>query len=209
MDKKLNSQIFDHALNDLTRCDVDLARVIRDYGRPTVLRRSAGFMSLVLLILEQQVSLASADACYKRLVAAVPRLNPKNILALSALNFRDAGVSRQKTRYIRDLAEAVLDKRLTLQNLVYLSDEEVRENLCQVKGVGPWTADVYLLACLQRPDVWPSGDIALQTAVRDIKGLKIRPDQQKLIEIGEVWRPWRSVAAGILWHYYLKAVRKK
>ena len=209
MDKKLTSQIFDHALHDLTQRDDDLARVIRDYGRPTVLRRTGGFKSLVLLILEQQVSLASADACYKRLITAVPRLNPLNILALSDSGFREAGVSRQKTRYIRDLADAVLNKRLKLQSLFYLRDEEVRENLSQVKGIGPWTADVYLLACLSRPDVWPTGDIALQTAVRDIKGLGNRPDEKELFEIGELWKPWRSVAASLLWHYYRNVVRKK
>ena len=209
MDKKLTSQNFDHALHDLTQRDDDLARVIRDYGRPTVLRRTGGFKSLVLLILEQQVSLASADACYKRLITAVPRLNPLNILALSDSGFREAGVSRQKTRYIRDLADAVLNKRLKLQSLFYLRDEEVRENLSQVKGIGPWTADVYLLACLSRPDVWPTGDIALQTAVRDIKGLGNRPDEKELFEIGELWKPWRSVAASLLWHYYRNVVRKK
>ena len=209
MDKKLNSQTFGHALHDLTQRDDDLARVIRDYGRPTVLRRTGGFKSLVLLILEQQVSLASADACYKRLITAVPRLNPLNILALSDSGFREAGVSRQKTRYIRDLADAVLNKRLKLQSLVDLSDEEVRKNLVQVKGIGPWTAEVYLLACLSRPDVWPTGDIALQTAVRDIKGLGNRPDEKELFEIGELWKPWRSVAASLLWHYYRNVVRKK
>ena len=180
MDKKLTSQNFDHALHDLTQRDDDLARVIRDYGRPTVLRRTGGFKSLVLLILEQQVSLASAAACYKRLITAVPRLNPRNILGLSAAGFREAGVSRQKTRYIRDLADAVLNKRLKLESLLYLRDEEVRENLSQVKGIGPWTADVYMLTCLSRPDVWPTGDIALQTAVRDIKGLGNRPDEKEL-----------------------------
>ena len=209
MYKKLNSHNFDHALHDLTQRDDDLARVIRDCGRPTVSRRTGGFKSLVLLILEQQVSLASADACYKRLITAVPRLNPTNILALSDSGFRDAGVSRQKTRYIRDLADAVLGKRLKLQSLVYLSDEKVRKNLVQVKGIGPWTAEVYLLACLSRPDVWPTGDIALQTAVRDIKGLGNRPDEKELFEIGELWKPWRSVAASLLWHYYRNVVRKK
>ena len=209
MDKKLTSQNFDHALHDLTQRDEDLARVIRDYGRPTVMRRTGGFKSLVLLILEQQVSLASADACYKRLITAVPRLNPLNILALSDSGFREAGVSRQKTRYIRDLADAVLNKRLKLESLLYLRDEEVRENLSQVKGIGPWTADVYLLACLSRPDVWPTGDMALQTAVRDIKGLGNRPDEKELFEIGELWKPWRSVAASLLWHYYRNVVRKK
>jgi len=107
------------------------------------------------------------------------------------------------------LADAVLGKRLKLQSLDNLSDEEVRKNLVQVKGIGPWTAEVYLLACLSRPDVWPTGDIALQTAVRDIKRLEYRPDEHELFEIGELWRPWRSVAARLLWHYYMNVVRKK
>ena len=209
MNTPLTQATFENALTVLARRDPELGAVIREFGKPRIRKRSGGFKTLVLLILEQQVSLASANACYKRLLKVVIRITPENVLTLSGLQFRNAGISRQKTRYICNLAECVLDKKLHLRRLSHLSDDKVRRQLMQVTGIGPWTADVYLLTCLLRPDVWPVGDIALQAATQEVQGLQVRPNPDRLTEIGESWRPWRSVAARILWHHYLNAPRRK
>ena len=209
MNTPLTQATFENALTVLARRDPELGAVIREFGKPRIRKRSGGFKTLVLLILEQQVSLASANACYKRLLAVVIRITPEKILTLTGLQFRNAGISRQKTRYIRNLAEWVVDKKLNLRCLSHLSDDKVRQQLMQVTGIGPWTADVYLLTCLLRPDVWPVGDIALQAATQEVQGLEVRPNPDRLTEIGESWRPWRSVAARILWHHYLNAPRRK
>ena len=131
------------------------------------------------------------------------------MLSLTDDRFRGAGVSRQKTRYIRHLSECILDRTVRIDRLPRMDDAAVRDHLMQVKGIGAWTADVYLLMSLMRPDVWPVGDIALQAAAHSIKGLDSRPGPDRLNEIGAHWRPWRSVAARILWHHYLNTPRPK
>jgi DNA-3-methyladenine glycosylase II len=132
-------------------------------------------------VLEQQVSLASARATFERLKAAVDTLTPKALMTLSPSQLRDVGFSRQKAAYARDLAAAILSGKLALPDLRNLSDHDARERLMSCRGIGPWTADIYLLMALRRPDVWPGHDLALAVA------------------------PWRAVAARILWHYYLRA----
>lgn len=209
MNKPLTQQTFKKALTILAERDGDLQNIIDRYGNPPIWRRPKGFETLVLLILEQQVSLASAKAAYERLSAVAGALEPDTLLALDDTQFRSAGVSRQKTRYIRHLSECVTDGSLRLDRLSRLDDDGVRAALTQVKGIGPWTAEVYLLMCLMRPDVWPVGDIALQAAAHEVKGLSARPAPDELTELGEQWRPWRSVAARILWHHYLNTVRKR
>ncbi|MFT5485559.1 MAG: DNA-3-methyladenine glycosylase II [Paracoccaceae bacterium] len=207
MNSRLTLETFNKALTILAQQDPDLGAVISKFGKPPVWRRPRGLETLILLILEQQVSLASARAAYDRLAATAVDLAPKKLLTLRDEEFRAAGVSRQKTRYIRHLSECVLDRSLRIDRLGRMSDDDVRAHLMQVKGIGAWTADVYLLMVLMRPDVWPVGDIALQAAAHGIKGLKARPDPEELTGIGEEWRPWRSVAARILWHYYLSTPR--
>lgn len=209
MEQPLTHQTFNKALTILAERDGDLQTVMSRFGNPPIWRRPRGFGTLVLLILEQQVSLASAKAAHDRLAAVATELAPERLLALGDEQFRGAGVSRQKTRYIRHLSECVLDRTVRLDRLGRLDDEAVRAELMQVKGIGFWTADVYLMMGLMRPDVWPVGDIALQAAAHDIKGLDARPSPDALAEIGEAWRPWRSVAARLLWHHYLNTVRKK
>lgn len=209
MTSRLTRQTFNKSLTILAQDDRDLAQILDRFGKPALRRRPAGFETLVLLILEQQVSLASANAAFERLSAAAGALEPNILLDLSDDAFRGAGVSRQKTRYIRHLSECVEDRTLRLDRLSRMDDDEVRGHLTQVKGIGHWTAEVYLLSCLLRPDVWPVGDIALQAAAHEVMGLDGRPDADALVEIGERWRPWRSVAARLLWHHYLNTVRKK
>ena len=206
---RLTSKTFNDAVSTLAGRDADLGAIVSRFGPPKMWRRNGGYATLVLLILEQQVSLSSAQAACRRLTAAAGTLTPEGVGELSDEEFRAAGVSRQKTRYIRHLGDSVLDRSLRIDRLGRKADDDVRGELTRIKGIGPWTADVYLLTCLMRPDVWPVGDIALQAAAQDIKGLEARPGPDELIGIGEAWRPWRIVAARILWHHYLNTVRKR
>ncbi len=194
---------FRAAVRALTDADPALAAIVERFGRPPLWRREPGFATLVLLILEQQVSLASARAAFDRLAAEVASVTPGAVLALDDATLRAVGFSRQKTRYARALAGALLDGSLDLDALTTLRDDEVRARLVALPGIGLWTADVYLLACLSRPDSWPVGDVALQTATQQALALETRPTAVELDKIGERWRPYRSVAAQLLWHLYL------
>ena len=201
---------YRNALAQLCTADEDLAAVVTSYGPPPIWRRPAGFHTLLYLILEQQVSLASARATFGKLVARLgAEPEPGAFLALTDDDLRGVGFSRQKTRYGRALAEAVRDGTLKLDGLRGRDDEAAKAELMQVTGIGHWTADVYLMAALGRPNVWPVGDLALAIAAERVKRLNGRPDQDALQEMGEAWRPWRAVAARILWHYYLNTVRKR
>jgi len=173
------------------------------YGPPPLWDRPAGFGTLIHIILEQQVSLASAKAAYDRLLAATDPLTPDAFLRLTDAQLLTIGFSRQKARYGRALARAILDGTLDLTSLDGLDDDAVQLALEAVPGIGRWTSTIYLLMVLCRPDVWPTGDIALATAVAQTKGLVTRPDPATLMRLGEAWRPWRSVAARLFWHDYL------
>ena len=189
--------------------DADLAAVVEAFGAPPLWRRRQGFETLICLILEQQVSLASARATFNRLVEALggrPEAGP--FLGLDEETLQAIGLSRQKIRYGRILAQEIVGGTLKLDRLGRLGDEEVRADLTRLVGIGNWTADIYLLEALGRPDVFPVGDLALQVAAEKVKRLNARPNAAMLAEIGEAWRPWRAVATRILWHYYLNAVRK-
>lgn len=206
---RLTRNTFVEAVAELARRDAGLRAVVERFGAPPVLRRRGGYATLVLLILEQQVSLGSARAAFQRLAAAAGEVTPERVARLSDRRFREAGVSRQKTGYIRHLGQCVADGTLRVDRLGRMPDDDVRLRLTRVRGVGPWTADVYLLMCLMRPDVWPVGDVALQAAAREILDLPERPGAEELTAVGERWRPYRSVAARILWHHYLNTVRKR
>ncbi|MCJ7773042.1 MAG: hypothetical protein MUP22_07910 [Desulfobacterales bacterium] len=155
------------------------------------------------MILEQQVSLASAKAAYEKMVKKIVSFTPVNFLKLSAAELKAIGFSRQKTSYTRNLAEAIIDESLDLSEISNLDDAQAKEQLMNIKGIGPWTADIYLLMALGRPDIWPNGDIALASAVKKLKGFASRPTSEELNQISLKWKPWRAVAARILWHYYL------
>ena len=204
MSVPLTPQGFGRAVSALVARDGDLAAIVAQHGRPRFWHREPGFPTLVLIILEQQVSLASARATYDRMLEQVGgRLDPARLLELSDKSLRAAGCSRQKTRYCRVLAAAVAAGELPLDELDGLPDEEARARLQTIVGIGRWTADVYLLSALRRPDVWPVGDLALVVALQRIKGLTARPTPAAMTRAGENWRPWRSVAARLLWHDYL------
>ena len=165
--------------------------------------REPGFPTLVFIILEQQVSLASARSAFAKLNVRLPLLNPTSFLTLDDRTLKEVGFSGQKGRYCRELARAISDGGLHLEELASLPDDAVCAALEKVVGVGPWTSSIYLLMVLRRPDVWPPGDLALAAAAQELKGLDHRPPSRELEAIAEQWRPWRSVAARILWHHYL------
>jgi DNA-3-methyladenine glycosylase II len=191
------------AVAELAAVDADLAAIVERWGLPPLWDRAPGFPTLLHLILEQQVSLASAQAAFDRLRAAADPLTPPRFLELTDAELLAIGFSRQKARYGRALAVAIKDGSLDLDALARLDDDGVREELVAIPGIGPWTATIYLLIVLGRPDVWPVGDIALAQAVAEAKGLAARPGPTEMAVVGEPWRPWRSVAARLLWHDYL------
>jgi len=199
----LTEEFFVEAVGKLAQRDADLAAVLAKYGRPPLWVREPGFPSLVYIILEQQVSLASARAAYQRLLAATRQLTPARFLRLSDAALKEIGFSRQKTLYTRLLAEALDRGHFDLRHLHDLHDDSARRMLIALKGIGNWTADIYLLSALRRPDIWPVGDLALATAVQEVKRLRIRPSPEKLERVSAPWRPYRAVAARLFWHAYL------
>jgi DNA-3-methyladenine glycosylase II len=199
----LDQATLERAVAELAQQDADLAAIVERFGPPPLWDRPSGFATLVHIVLEQQVSLASARAAFDRLVAATDPLTPERFLRLTDGELLAIGFSRQKARYARALATALLDGTLDLGRLAALDDDSAQRALEEIPGIGRWTSTIYLLMVLGRPDVWPVGDIALAIAVAQAKGLPTRPGPDELARIGEAWRPWRSVAARLLWHDYL------
>ena len=192
------------AARELAAADPQLGTSVERYGPPPLWSREASYATLVHLILEQQVSLASAQAAFDRLRAALRgSVEPAPLLDLTDEDLRAIGFSRQKAGYARTLASAMLDG-FDLGALAAMPDDEVRHALIAMPGIGPWTADIYLTMCLLRPDVWPHGDLALATSARDLLDLAERPTFAALGLIAERWHPYRAVAARILWHDYLR-----
>jgi DNA-3-methyladenine glycosylase II len=203
MQPPLNEQTLLHAVALLADRDPDLARIAAAYGPPPLWAREPGFPTLILLILEQQVSLASARAAFNRLTNRLGAVTPAAFLELDDDELRTVGFSRQKSGYGRHLAQAIVDGRFDPVLLPALDDDGVRAELVKLKGIGPWTAEIYLLMVLGRPDAWPVHDLALAVAAQAVKGLPARPSPDELAALAESWRPWRAVAARLLWHYYL------
>jgi DNA-3-methyladenine glycosylase II len=203
MTEPLTEPAFGRALADLGRWDADIEAVVATHGPPPMWAREPGFATLVHIILEQQVSLASAKAAFDRLRAAVEVLTPAVFLDLDVETLRRIGFSRQKTRYCRNVADAIAEGSLDLDGLEHRSDDEVRTALVAITGIGRWTSDIYLMMALRRPDIWPAGDLALAIAAQRVKRLESRPTPPELEALGEPWKPWRAVAARVLWHHYL------
>jgi DNA-3-methyladenine glycosylase II len=179
-----------------------LARVHAVAGAPPLRRRPAGFKGLARIIVGQQLSVASAAAIWDRLEARVQAFTAQELLTVSDRDLRAAGLSRVKIATLRGLAHALDDGKLDLDALTHAPDEIIHAELTALKGIGPWTADIYILFCLARADAWSPGDLALQYAVRDALALDARPGLDEMVAIAEAWRPWRSVAARLLWAYY-------
>ncbi|OHT46112.1 DNA-3-methyladenine glycosylase family protein [Flavobacterium tructae] len=179
--------------------------IIDKYGLPPIPKRPQGFATLVLLILEQQVSIDSAKATFLK-IKAYTTCSPENMVELSDEEFRNLGVSRQKTKYIKILAEAVLSKELDIESLATKSAKEVREELIKLKGIGNWTIDIYLMFCLQEPDLIPLGDIAVVNTIKELLDIH---DKKEMEIHAEQWSPYRSYATYLLWHYYLNKRNRK
>ena len=202
----LDDKAFAKAVDELARRDKDLAGVVTTYGQPPLWVREPGFPSLIYIILEQQVSLASARAAHNKLLELAFPLTPQRFLKLDDAALKAAGFSRQKSVYGRELARSIVEGLVDLEALGSMDDAAVRSELVKIKGVGRWTADIYLLMVLRRPDIWPTGDLALAVAAQKVKRLPTRPTPDELDEISAPWKPWRAVAARILWHYYLSGI---
>jgi DNA-3-methyladenine glycosylase II len=206
MERTINTfsrESFHQICDELAWRDKELATVMRNYGYPPMWTRSNSFESLVHIILEQQVSLASALAALNKLKEKIVEITPENVLALSDEELRACYFSRQKTVYVKHLAQVLADKKIDLNHLPLLPDEEIRKILNQLKGVGNWTIDVYLMFVLQRTDIFPVGDLAAVNAFKKLKGLPADTTKEQLIAIARNWGPYRTVATMLLWHYYL------
>jgi DNA-3-methyladenine glycosylase II len=177
-------------------------RIIARTGAPPLRRRESGFLSLASIIVSQQLSVASARAVWTRVESVLNPLTPERVLAASDEEMRLSGLSRPKQKTLRAVAAAIAERRLDLAGLETATPEFVHEHMTAVSGIGPWTADVYLLFCLGHRDGFAAGDLAVQEAAKVAFNLKVRPKPAELAELAEAWRPWRGVAARLLWAYY-------
>ncbi len=194
------------ALDHLAAADPDLGRALGAFGPPPPRSGQAGFAGLLDIIVSQQVSAAAADAILGRLMRELDGdLSAMAFLALDDAAFGRAGFSRRKVVYCRELARAIVDRRLDLDRVARLSDDEAIAALTAQKGLGRWSAEIYLLFALHRPDILPADDLALRIAAARVKRLRDRPAPAALRRMAEPWRPWRSVAARLLWHCYRSA----
>jgi len=194
------------AIDYLIEKDSIFKAIIEQYGMPTIPKRPQGFETLVLLILEQQVSIDSAKATFLKIKESQKRITPEILLHVSDQEFRNLGVSRQKTSYIKALATAILNKDLDLESLPTKTAQQVREELIKIKGIGNWTIDIYLMFCLQAPDLLPLGDIAVINTIKELLDIH----DKDAMEIHAIkWSPYRSFATYILWHHYLNKRNRK
>ena len=191
------------AARELAARDQLLANIHATYCDPPLWQRPTGFPTLVHIILEQQVSLSSAKSMLLRLETAIQPFTPERFLELGDLHLRQLGVTRQKSSYLLHLSETLVSGELRLRSLARMSDDQVLVRLTGIKGIGSWSANIYLLMAMRRADIWPAGDLALAVALKELKGLAVRPSPEELELIAEVWRPHRAVAARMLWQYYL------
>lgn len=189
-----------HDINHLLKSDEIFVTIHNLYGSPPNWSRPQGFITLSKIILEQQVSLQSAHAHFNKLNSFLPEFTPQEILKLSDVEMRQCQISKQKSSYLRALSAAMLDHKLYLDELPKFPVHVIREQLKSVKGIGDWTADIYLMFCLQAKDVFPVGDIAVVHTIRELTGAV---SKNEIIEYSEKWKPYRSLATYFLWHYYL------
>jgi DNA-3-methyladenine glycosylase II len=199
----LDEAALARAVRTLTRVERRFALIVNRHGPPPLWRRKPGFETLVLLMLEQQVSLAQAGAMYARIANATGTVTPAKVATLGESGLRALGVTRQKSAYLATLADQLERKVLDLDALAALPDVDAAAALDALHGVGPWTAQCYLLFALRRSDVFPAADLALLEAVRQLWRLRARPSPEALARRALAWRPYRAVAARLLWHHYL------
>lgn len=201
--KPLTQKTLALAARELAARDETLAAIHATYGDPPLWRRATGFQTLAHIILEQQVSLKSARAMLNRLEGAIQPFTPLRFIELGDGHLRGLGVTRQKSAYLIGLADSIVSGELSFTKLARMSDDDARVTLTRLKGIGSWSADVYLLMAMRRADIWPAGDLALAVAMQELKKLTQRPGPVELERLAEQWRPHRAVAARMLWQYYL------
>jgi DNA-3-methyladenine glycosylase II len=204
-----SNSTFRYRCDHLAGTDPDLASIIRAHGYPPMWNRPNTFETLVHIILEQQVSLASALAALNKLREKVLEITPEKVLLLSDEELRACYFSRQKTGYVRYLAEAVISSQVDLESLTNSTDDDIRTTLTALKGIGNWTVDVYLIFVLQRADIFPLGDLAAINALKRVKHLPKETHRDTLLQVIDGWKPHRTIATMLLWHYYLSAPVKK
>src|SRR5256886_5748152 len=206
---QLTTEPVAEGVADLARRDPHLAAVIARHGAPPLWDRPPGFETLVQIILEQQVSLSAGRAAYGRLERLAGAVTPERVAALAESDLRSAGLTRQKSSYVRGLALAIVAGEFDPTALTKMDDESARTELIKLRGVGAWTADIYLLMALGRADIWPSGDLALVAAIREVKRMRSLPSSDHIGRITRAWSPWRTVAARVLWAHYLSTPRSR
>ena len=195
---------FKQICNKLSRKDADLKFILKTYGYPPIWTRSNSFATLIHIILEQQVSLASAKAAFDKLKKNFGVITTKKIIALSDDELKACYFSRQKIVYARHLAASMLSRKISLRKFVAMPDNEIRDQLKQIKGIGDWTVDVYLLFVLHRANVFPTGDLAMMNALKEVKKLPRHTSKEEMLKLAEGWQPYRSIATMLLWHYYIQ-----
>ena len=206
---KFNQSNYHTICDKLAATDADLASIIKAHGYPPLWSRPNTFESLVHIILEQQVSLASALSALNKLRERVQEITPARVLLLTDEEFRACYCSRQKTAYIKYLAEDLISGYINLDEFEQMSDDNIRAKLITLKGIGNWTVDVYLMFVLQRADIFPIGDLAAVNTLKRVKKLPASTTREQMIPITEQWQPYRTVATMMLWHYYLSATKRK
>jgi DNA-3-methyladenine glycosylase II len=189
------------SIHFLSQKDEVLKTIIADFGLPIIQKREEGFASMCHIILEQQVSIASAKAAYEKLVNLVGKVDPFNISNATDQDLRTCGISRQKTLYLKDLARKVINKELSFSSLPMKTEQQIRKELIQIKGVGNWSIDVYLMFCMQSQDIIPLGDIAIKNTLMELYNCQ---SEEEMLVISSNWKPFRTLASFIIWHYYLK-----
>ena len=189
------------AIDFLSQKDGVLKTIIANFGLPIIQKREEGFASMCHIILEQQVSIASAKAAYEKLVSLVGTVNPSNIYDASDQDLKSCGISRQKIIYLKDVAQRVISKELSFSSLPMKTEQQIRNELIQIKGVGNWSIDVYLMFCMQSQDIIPLGDIAIKNTLIELYNCK---SEDEMVAVSSNWKPFRTVASFIIWHYYLK-----
>lgn len=194
--------VNDEDIGKLKKKDKTISFVIEKHGNPPNWKRDPGFISLSRIILEQQVSLESAYAHFKKLDDYVKSFSPKELLNLTDVEMRECQISRQKASYLRALANAIIDNQLNLVDLGDMDEDVIRKELMAIKGIGKWTSDVYLMFCLQRKDIFPLGDIAVVKSVKELYRIESRED---VLAVSETWIPFRSLGSFCMWNYYLKS----
>lgn len=189
------------AIDFLSQKDGVLNTIVADFGLPIIQKREEGFASMCHIILEQQVSIASAKAAYEKLVSLVGIVDPASIYNATDQDLKSCGISRQKIIYLKDLAQRVLSKELSFSSLPMKTEQQIRNELIQIKGVGNWSIDVYLMFCMQSQDIIPLGDIAIKNTLIELYNCQ---SEDEMVAVSSNWKPFRTVASFVIWHYYLK-----